>query len=121
MTEATAPAATAPAATAPAAAPVPKDERNGVTRPKAGTQTGMVWDICDELSKAANAPAERKPVVDRCTAAGINPSTAATQYGKWRKYHGLVNERAAVSPKATATPAASEAPMEAPEQDAEAA
>ena len=119
MTETAAPAVTpavTPAATpAPAAPAVAKDERNGVTRPKTGTQTGTVWDICDKLSKETGKPAERKPVVDHCTAAGINPSTAATQYGKWRKYHGLVSEKTVVpTPVAGAVQPEAPIPAEAP-------
>jgi len=98
-----------------AAEKAPKDEKNGVTRPRAGTSTGKVWEIADAISQETKSPADRKSVVAKCTEAGINPSTAATQYGKWRKYHGLVAERAPAA-AATATPAeapAAEAPAEA--------
>ena len=61
MTETTVPAdIPAPATPAAAAPAVAKDERNGVTRPKTGTQTGTVWDICDKLSKETGKPAERQ-------------------------------------------------------------
>jgi len=82
----------------PTAAVAPKDIANGVTRPKLGSLTARVWTICDELSAAANAPAERAKVIERATAEGINAATVATQHGKWRKYHGLV----AASPEAKA-------------------
>lgn len=61
--------------------------QNGVTRPADGTVTGNVWAIADKLS--AKAPALRKDVLEAAVKAKINPSTAATQYGKWRKFHGL--------------------------------
>ncbi len=82
--------ATATPATAAPAAVTPKDIANGVTRPKAGTLTARIWTVCDTLSGAANAPAERAKVIKACVAEGINAATAATQHGKWRKYHGLV-------------------------------
>lgn len=81
-----------------AAAPVvekpAKIEANGVTRPTAGTKTGRVWEIADELSAAKGGPAERKDVMERGKAEDINPSTVMTQFGRWRAFHGLVNKRA---------------------------
>lgn len=67
-----------------------KDIINGVTRPKAGTVTARVWEICDELSAIAGSPAERAKVINAGISEGINAATIATQHGKWRKYHGLV-------------------------------
>lgn len=75
-----------------------KVEQNGITKPKEGTKTGQVWSISDAISAKLGEPAPRKEVLDACEKAGINPATAATQYGKWRVFHGLVGERA---PKAT--------------------
>jgi len=87
----------APAAPAPAKAKkvkeakpaVVKDTANGVTRPKAGTATGTVWAVADEYSQKAGKPASRKDVLEECAQKGINPATTSTQYGRWRKYHGL--------------------------------
>lgn len=76
---------------APAAAAV-KVQQNGVTRPKDGTTTGRVWVIADEISAKKGAPADRKTVIEQVVAEGINASTGATQYGKWRKFHSLVGE-----------------------------
>jgi hypothetical protein len=98
-----------------AATQAPKDISNGVTRPKAGTATGRVWQICDELSAASNAPAERAQVIAKATAEGINAATVATQHGKWRKYHGLV----AASPEAKAEKAKADADAKA-KKDADA-
>lgn len=95
------------------AAAVPKDTRNGVTRPKPDSQTGKVWVIADQLAAAAGAPPERKAVLDACKAAGINDATAQTQHGRWKKYYGLVSARAAAAPAAEApavVPAAPPAP-----------
>lgn len=80
-----------------AEATAPKAEKvaqNGVTRPRAGTTTGRVWDIADEISAAKGEPADRKSVIEKVVAEEINASTGATQYGKWRKFHGLVGEAA---------------------------
>ena len=48
------------------------------SRPSAGTTTGRVWEIADELQ-------DRAAVIKACTDEGINKSTATTQYGKWKK------------------------------------
>ena len=66
-----------------------KDIQNGVTRPKAGTKTGRIWEIADSLSAREGAPVARKKVLEAAMAEDINAATAATQYGRWRKYHGL--------------------------------
>lgn len=108
----TAAPAAAPAATTAApvtkAEPVAKITANGVTRPKDGTTTGRVWAIADEISAKQQRPATRKEVIDQVHAEAINTSTGATQYGKWRKFFGLVGDEA---PGRTAKP---EAPAVAP-------
>jgi hypothetical protein len=94
---------------APAAAV--KVTQNGVTRPKDGTTTGRVWAIADEISAKKGEPADRKTVIEQVVAEQINASTGATQYGKWRKFHGLVGEASpgrapkAAEPAAPAEPA----------------
>lgn len=96
-----------------AAAAVVKVQQNGVTRPKDGTTTGRVWAIADEISAKKGEPADRKTVIEQVVAEGINASTGATQYGKWRKFHGLVGEASpgrAAKPATEAAPAAPEAP-----------
>lgn len=64
--------------------------------------TKRVWTIADSLivkgvrmrSMAGgrmapkDVPPARPDVIQACVAAGINPSTASTQYGKWRKARG---------------------------------
>lgn len=98
---------TAPAA--PKAEKPAKVEQNGVTRPSSGA-TLKVWELADNLSAAAGKPAERKEVTEAGLAAGLVVGTIHTQYGRWRKFHGLsvVREKsaAAAAPAAEATPAA---------------
>ena len=89
----------------PTTAVVPKDISNGVTRPKAGTVTARVWEICGELSAIAGSPADRAHVINAGISEGINAATIATQHGKWRKYHGLVAD----TPEAKAEKAAAAA------------
>ena len=87
-----------------------KVEQNGVARPKAGTKTGRVWEIADGISATNEAPAKRKEVVEAAVKEGINSSTAATQYGRWRKFNGLgkevKEEPPAADPAGEAEPAA---------------
>lgn len=59
-------------------------KQGGYTRPKMGTATGKVWDIADEMLEANGVIPLKLTVVIACEVAGINPSTAATQYGKWK-------------------------------------
>lgn len=59
-------------------------------RPKAGTATGQVWDIADEVYAALEAAGPidwktlRAAVVAKAVAAGINPATVQVQFGKWK-------------------------------------
>jgi hypothetical protein len=62
---------------------------NGITRPNPNTKTGRVFEIADEISAAAGEPAKRGEVLKVCDEEGINKATAATQYGRWRKFNGL--------------------------------
>lgn len=55
------------------------------TRPREGTTTAKVWAIADELASQANGMPDRNDVIKRCSEEGINPSTASTQYGKWKR------------------------------------
>lgn len=75
---------------------VVKDTKNGVTRPGQGTATGRVWEICDTIQAGATPenPITRARVIKAAEAEDINVSTAATQYGRWRKYNGLERETA---------------------------
>lgn len=68
---------------------VEKDTQNSITRPKADTKTGLVWKIADDLSTKLKSPVGRKAVLAAAADEELNPSTAATQYGRWRKYNGL--------------------------------
>jgi hypothetical protein len=68
---------------------VAKDQANGVTRPGAGTKTGRIWEIADGMSAELGKPVGRKAVLEAATGEDINAATAATQYGRWRKYNGL--------------------------------
>lgn len=108
--------AKAPAEKKPVA--VKAEKRNGVTRPKAGTKTGRVWEVSDSVSKKNGAPAERASVMAICKGEGMNKATVATQYGKWRKFNGLTGMRdmkkAAPVENAPPVPAAKEAPAAPP-------
>lgn len=97
--------ATAPEVKEPKA---PKIEQNGVSRPGKGTATERIWVIADEISATAGAPAKRAEVLSKAEAEGINITTAATQFGRWCKFHGIV-----AAPKAPKEPKAKKAKAEA--------
>jgi hypothetical protein len=63
--------------------------QNGVTRPANGTVTGRVWDLADELQRTLGRPPSRSQVMAKGAAEGINENTVHTQYGHWRRFHGI--------------------------------
>ncbi len=77
--------------------PAKRPQKNGVTRPANDTKTGRVWEIADALSETAGEPVGRKAVLDAYIGEGGNAATGATQYGRWRTYHGL--KKAVKAPK----------------------
>lgn len=71
-----------------------KDAKNGIPRPSADTTCGKVWAIADKLTKGDKV-AKRKDVLEATTKAEIDASTAATQFGRWRRYNGITGREAA--------------------------
>lgn len=105
--------ATATATATPEAAPKPaKIEKNGVTRPSADSQTGKVWRIADAQSAATGAPAKRAEVLKAAEAAGINITTAATQFGRWCKFNDVKPTPAVKAEKPPKAPKAAKAQAE---------
>jgi hypothetical protein len=75
----------------------PKDEKNGVTKPRDLTKgTGRIWAIADEITKANGkaGPATRAQVMEKAVAEDINEATVATQYQRWRVYNDIPVTRA---------------------------
>jgi len=58
-------------------------------RPKEGTTTAKVWQIADTIYRDfdidLNNPDLRNRVISDCEKLGINKSTAATQFSKWKR------------------------------------
>lgn len=52
-------------------------------RPKAGTTTGQVWDMGDELKVKLGRIPTRKEIIEALPE--INPATVSTQFAKWKK------------------------------------
>ena len=88
------------ASATPAVEKAPKIEQNGVARPGAGTATARVWDIADAESAKIGAPVKRAVVLAIAEAEKINVTTAATQFGRWCKFHGIKAVPAAPKVKA---------------------
>lgn len=72
---------------APSYAPTPQ------ARPKPGSATGRVWDICDAAlstaGKVTDWKAFKKAVLLLGTKEGINESTVSVQFGKWKLSIGI--------------------------------
>lgn len=69
-------------------APVVTVKENGVAQPREGTLSASIWDICNSLYAQGNKTPTRAEVVGQSVEAGINKSTATTQYGRWVKHKG---------------------------------
>lgn len=66
-------------------APAPKDVRNEVTRPKAGSICAGIWDVCDSM-RAVGEKITFAAVKEKLPK--INDSTIRTQMQRNRTYHG---------------------------------
>ncbi len=66
--------------------------QNGVTRPKAGTSTGRVWELADRITAKTKEHATSAAVLEAFTKEGGNPATGATQYSRWRTFNGVKRE-----------------------------
>lgn len=73
---------------------IEKDSVNGITRPAQGV-TAQIWKIADEFSQTNERPVTRAElgtaVAEKFPT--INGGTVQTQYGRWRKYYGLVESK----------------------------
>lgn len=77
----------------PAVAKAERSPSDPSPRPKAGTSTGLVWDIADKVldemggdisAQVLDQKALRKVIIERATAQGINPATVQVQFSKWK-------------------------------------
>lgn len=72
------------------AAPIASKGKSGGTATPSSGATARVHAIAEQLyqdGKVTGRP-DRSKVIEACTAAGINPSTAATQWAKFAKNKG---------------------------------
>ena len=58
---------------------LPSEDITPTKAPKKAGACAKVWAMADSMPGA-----ERKDVIDKCVADGINKATASTQYQKWR-------------------------------------
>lgn len=70
-----------PAHPMPEAPTKPSAGRSEGGRPSKGA-TARVWEIASEI---AGQGGDRAAIIAACVAEGINPSTAGTQYSKWKR------------------------------------
>jgi hypothetical protein len=54
-------------------------------RPKAGTTTALVWELCDQLKAALGRLPTSKEALAECDKEGIKAGTVSVQYSKWKK------------------------------------
>lgn len=63
-------------------------------RPKAGSLTVRAWEAADYyftqvIPNDVDSKEFRDQVIKACTENGVNPSTASTQFAKWKKHHNM--------------------------------
>lgn len=78
----------------PKAPAIPKAPSAIPQAPKPGGTTARVWAIADQTMLDIPQPVSdlkelRRVVIEACTEEGINPGTAATQFGAWKRSKGL--------------------------------
>lgn len=88
---------------------VERDIKNDVTRPKAGSKTGRVWEIADKITAATKMAATRNAVMEEAAKENIPEATVATQFQRWRVYNAIPR-----APKADPKPKVEKAPKPAP-------
>lgn len=67
---------------------------SGIVRPKAGSTTGRIWEICDEVARAtSDKKAMKFAVLEVGRKEGINDSTISVQFGKWFAVVGSTLDR----------------------------
>ena len=71
-----------------------KDQSVVYSRPRAGTRTGRVWEVADEITRETGRRASRREVVDRIAAEEGNRATASTQYQHWKTSYEAPAEQA---------------------------
>ena len=63
-------------------------------RPGAGTKTGRVWQICDDLLEVGHHDEVPRldTVMKEGIAEGLNAGTISSQYRRWRKHRSMQEE-----------------------------
>ena len=69
-------------------------------RPAAGSATGRVWEIADELTRGRGSLPSGREVAEAYYREGGNEGTALTQYSYWKKAYLARVEREAARPVA---------------------
>lgn len=67
----------------------PRVKQNGITMPKPKTISAQIFSIADSLSKKGTHVPEKQKILDRAEKKGINLATAATQFSRWKQFHGV--------------------------------
>lgn len=90
---------------------LPGDEtRNGVLRPREGTQARTLWDVCDKLQDNLGRPPARFEFRQAIFGKEYNPDSASFQYFAWRKFHGVKGRSIGIYPKRNSFEANTPAP-----------
>jgi hypothetical protein len=72
------------------AAPLaPREERNGIKRPKPGGNCAAVWDACDAVRASKKDTPSFKEVDEALGKAAIPAATRRSNYAVWRRFHGI--------------------------------
>lgn len=68
----------------------PREERNGVKRPRAGGLCAAVWDFCDHVARTEGSSEVTSKVLKQAAAdKGWNENNALIEMYGWRKFNGI--------------------------------
>lgn len=68
----------------------PREERNGVKRPRAGGLCAAVWDFCDHVARTEGASEVTAKVLRQAAEdKGWNENNALIEMYGWRKFNGI--------------------------------
>lgn len=67
----------------------PREEQNGVVRPKTESLCGQAWTACDDASANRGQPASIHEVLEIANERGLNIGNVKVEYARWKKFHGL--------------------------------
>jgi hypothetical protein len=68
---------------------VPANQKNGISQPKPGGDCAAIWNIASTITAQKKRTATRAEVMEAALKKEFAEGTVATQYQRWKKFHGI--------------------------------